>query len=417
MPRYKNGDIIQGYKITHHIREGAYADAYKAEKNGTPYFFKEYTDPVNNPLPEFKKQFEDFKRQQHDICDRLKSAKLLCVEELLETFDHKFRYHQIKPLYECTNLAEYLKSNYDLEDRLFICRNWLGVLREVNRLGVVHQDLNPSQILMIKDPKAGRLGYRLLFADFDWAIIDGRELKPVHTPGYATPEHFCGKPRTPASDLYQTGVVLYQLMTERLPFYREGEVYNKVIDIYKERMQKEEITPPHEIQPVVPKNFSDNIMRMLRWDPASRPSVDELIESWDKKSALLATPKATSAPSLKAMPGWMRLKHSTGLSMTISDNELPVTRVVFHRSFRSVLSPSKNRIAAYFPSDDVTPLFTIRKGTDGWQIEGGSHRNHVRVDGKKIDSKSVLIPDGGTVEIFAEKEGIVVGEFSVEYGE
>ena len=413
MPRYKDGDTVKSYKITHHIREGAYADAYKAEKDGKAYFFKEYTDPVDSPVPEFKKEFDNFTKQQQEIYERLKSAKLLCVEELIETFDHKFRYHQIKPFYECTNLAEYLKTNYDLEDRLFICRNWLGVLREVSRLGVVHQDLNPSQILMIKDPKAGRLGYRLLFADFDWAIIDGRELKPVHTPGYATPEHFSGQPRTAASDLYQTGVVLYQLMTERLPFYREGEVYNKIIDIYKERMQKEEITPPHEIQSVVPKKNSDLIMRMLSWDPASRPSVDELIDSWDKKEA--SSPSIAPSVSDK-IPAWIRLKHAGGLSMTISDNELPVTRVLFHRSFRNVVSPSGHGIAAYFPSDDVSPLFTIRKGASGWVIAGGGHRNYARIDGKRINNDPLLLSDRAKIEIFAEREGIVVGEFSVEYG-
>ena len=417
MPRYRNGEMIKGYEIVEHIRDGSFASAYRARQDGKDYFLKEYTDPADNDVvTEAKEEFDRFVARQEEIYQRLKGTRLKCVEDLITTFTLRYHYHQVKPFYDCINLADYLATNYDLDDRLFICRNWLGVLREVNIAGIVHQDLNPSQILMVKDAKAGRLGYLVMFADFDWALLDGNALKQVATPGYVTPEHFTGEPKTAAADLYQTGIVFYQLLTEELPFYRAGEFYDA--DTARKRMEAEKITPPHEIQDCVPEAISNLILEMLRWQPAARPTIDDVIKTWDHRPAA-TTPPPPTAPVKATASGshasWIRISHRDGLTMTI-DKDTQVTRKLFHRSFRSVLSPSGKIIAGYFPSDDITPLFTIRCSGGQWQIQGSTHRNHVMVNGTPLDTNFTALPDGAALSIYSANEGTVVGEFTIVYG-
>ncbi len=288
MPSYFAGQNVNGYEIVDCITSGSFATSYRARKGGKNYFLKEYSDPTEGS-PEFK----SFVAQQDDINKRLCSLKLRCLERLLETFVTGYRYHQIKELLNCVDLSVYLPTDLDLDNRLFICRMWLGILKELSSAGIVHQDLKPAQILMVKDAGV-RLGHRMMFADFDWAVLDGGIVKQVSTPGYATPEHMTGVTPTIASDLYQSGVVLYEILTGQLPFYRAGEFYD--LAVAQDRMERGDFEPPAVVQPVVPEWASSIISAMLTWDVASRPSVESAIKAWDTKSPLSAKAATATAP-------------------------------------------------------------------------------------------------------------------------
>jgi eukaryotic-like serine/threonine-protein kinase len=94
-------------------------------------------------------------------------------------------------------------------------------VHHAHRRLVVHRDLKPSNILVTPE------GPRLL--DFGIAkLLDpsvlgprpaetGSGLRPM-TPGYASPEQVAGEPITTGTDVYSLGVVVYQLLTGRLPF-------------------------------------------------------------------------------------------------------------------------------------------------------------------------------------------------------
>jgi len=94
---------------------------------------------------------------------------------------------------------------------------WLGILKELSSAGIVHQDLKPAQILMVKDAGV-RLGHRMMFADFDWAVLDGGIVKQVSTPGYATPEHMTGVTPTMPSQLLIRAKPLKSVGRQRMRF-------------------------------------------------------------------------------------------------------------------------------------------------------------------------------------------------------
>lgn len=417
MPSYFSGQIVNGYEIIDCITSGSFATSYRARKGGKNFFFKEYTDPTEGS-PEFR----SFMEQQDAVNRRLCSLKLRCLERLLDTFVNVYRYHQIKELLNCVDLSVYLPTDLDLDNRLFICRMWLGIIKELSSAGIVHQDLKPAQILMVKDAGV-RLGHRMMFADFDWAVLDGGMVKQVSTPGYATPEHMTGATPTIASDLYQSGVVLYEILTGQLPFYRAGEFYD--LAVARKRMERADFEPPEVVQPVVPSWASSIISAMLTWDAGSRPSVEEAIRAWDAKSPIITTSpkttvaataaKVTPAPTAITFPSWIRLRHDCGASLSFSADETAVNRQIFHGPFRNVITSSGHPVAAYFPSDDVTPLFTIRRDADGWMITGGNHRNHGILNGSPLTAAAwELLKNGDRLGIFGRNDAGTVAEFTFE---
>jgi eukaryotic-like serine/threonine-protein kinase len=87
---------------------------------------------------------------------------------------------------------------------------------------ILHRDLKPSNILVTSDggPKLLDFGIaKILDArEVDHTVVVTRADVRVMTPYYASPEQVRGEPLTPQSDLYGLGVLLYQLLTGRMPY-------------------------------------------------------------------------------------------------------------------------------------------------------------------------------------------------------
>ncbi len=108
----------------------------------------------------------------------------------------------------------------------------LGALGEAHALGVVHRDLKPENIILKKQRTGGDL---VKVVDFGLAtIVSGAGATSVTTPGlvcgtpdYMAPEQGRGEQVDGRGDLYSVGVVLYELLTDQLPY--EDETPTKVV--------------------------------------------------------------------------------------------------------------------------------------------------------------------------------------------
>ncbi|HRE15078.1 MAG TPA: serine/threonine-protein kinase, partial [Usitatibacteraceae bacterium] len=153
-------------------------------------------------------------RHEAEAVGRLTHPRIAAIYDFIETPDLACI---VMELVNGKSLAHHLKevTQYGLKDTWEIIRQVLDGLAYSHGQGVVHRDLKPANILINDDG-------RIKITDFGVARIDSSTLTQVGdivgTPHYMAPEQFTGAAATPATDLYQVGVILYELLTGTRPF-------------------------------------------------------------------------------------------------------------------------------------------------------------------------------------------------------
>jgi serine/threonine protein kinase len=142
-----------------------------------------------------------------------------------------------------------------------------GALAAAHAAGVVHRDVKPQNVLMVDS----RLELLAKLTDFGIARQMGSDLttltatgQVIGTPDYLSPEQVIGEQGGALSDLYALGVVLYELITGRLPFEAETP-----LAAASKRML---VDPPPltHFRPDVPPPVQEVVLAALRRDPAER---------------------------------------------------------------------------------------------------------------------------------------------------
>jgi len=145
---------------------------------------------------------------------------------------------------------------------LTIAREISQGLYHAHQKGVVHRDIKPANILIGLDGGIKIADFGLAQAqDLISVTVTG---SIVGTPAYMSPEQAGGKKIDHRSDLFSLGVVIYEMITGRKPF--SGQNYSSIIH--------EIITvvppKPFEANPLIPREISAIIEKMLNKDPEQR---------------------------------------------------------------------------------------------------------------------------------------------------
>ncbi len=126
------------------------------------------------------------------------------------------------------NLAQVVRAEGPMafERSLPVMIQACGALEEAHRQGIVHRDLKPENIFLCTQ---GGISDYAKVLDFGLAKVTEREMRPgsliltqegmvFGTPEFMSPEQAQGKTLDPRSDIYSLGVILYELLTGKLPF-------------------------------------------------------------------------------------------------------------------------------------------------------------------------------------------------------
>jgi serine/threonine protein kinase len=146
-------------------------------------------------------------------------------------------------------------------------------LEYASRQGVIHRDIKPANILL-----AGETDIKI--SDFGAALTVAAEttqLSGVGSPAYMSPEQVKEQPLTYQTDIFSLGVVMFQLLTGRLPFQGANN-YSMIYQIIN-------VEPPRpmQVRPDIPPRVDAIVMRALQKDTAAR------YRTWEEFAHDLAT--------------------------------------------------------------------------------------------------------------------------------
>ncbi len=155
------------------------------------------------------------------------------------------------------------KNRYSIEDTVGLMAQACAGVGYAHRAGLVHCDIKPHNMLVSSD-------FRLKVTDFGIA----RALATIHpderseivwgSPHYFSPEQARGEAPSPASDVYSLGIILYEMLTGKLPF--EADDSTELA-----RMHRVEIPiPPRRLNPAIPEALEEITLKVLSKEPASR---------------------------------------------------------------------------------------------------------------------------------------------------
>jgi eukaryotic-like serine/threonine-protein kinase len=179
--------------------------------------------------------------------------------------------------------------------------------------GVIHRDLKPANIMLVPDERAPG-GERVVITDFGLArrTVDGEEASTgqargevggratatgvlLGSPAYMAPEQVRGGRIGPAADIYALGVVLFEVVTGRLPFGGDSP-----LEVAGARLERD-APRALSIVPDLDPRWDEVLARCLARDPARRfARVEEIPRALDSVSSEPSTSAGDAPPSQPA---------------------------------------------------------------------------------------------------------------------
>ena len=259
------GSIIDHYQIQQRLARGGMSDIYLACDIRTK-------QTVALKLVH-KSNHGHYARLQREI----KALRILAHENILPVLaygkDGAWCYMAI-PYIEAGTLAKRLAQGPLTEEEASnILKQLANALQFVHRHGMIHCDIKPANILLDKGQHVYLIDFGLVQLQKESARLTHKSMIPG-TPDYMAPE-LTDEPATTSSDVYALGILLYQMLTGRVPF--KGE--HPIATIWKHRTEQPE--PPSLHNPAIAPAVERVILHAIEKKPQQRfQSVSEFAQAY-----------------------------------------------------------------------------------------------------------------------------------------
>lgn len=170
----------------------------------------------------------------------------------------------VMELVDGITLKKYIqkKGVLSLSEIISITEQILLALDHAHQKGIVHRDIKPQNIMMLKNGA-------IKVADFGIAKLPNAETltmtdKAIGTVFYISPEQASGKPIDRRSDIYALGVTMYEMATGKLPFTADSPVTVAIMQV------KNRPKPPRELNASIPLGLEQIILGAMEKSPDNR---------------------------------------------------------------------------------------------------------------------------------------------------
>lgn len=271
------GTIIDHkWELRELLGEGSFGKVYEARhiKLGHPAAIKVLTG--QNAGPRAKQRF----LAEAQLMAGMSSQHLVRASDYGELPDGSPYF--VMGLVEGKSLRYWLKERMPMSRALEIGEQLLTGLVEVHRLGVVHGDIKPENVVI--DENHGKV--RVL--DFGLARTSADEHEGLAgTPQYMAPEMLLDRaPASVRTDVYAAGVVIYEMLTGRLPRGHMGMDIAKMREEWKIRRRVDPVLmhckPVPEAQREALERLDELVMEAIAPKPAARPRAASILEKLER---------------------------------------------------------------------------------------------------------------------------------------
>lgn len=285
------------YRILRKLGSGGMANVYLAEDEelGRRVAIKILNDRYAND----ELFIERFRREA-------KSAAGLSHPNIVSIYDRgeaEGTYYIAMEVIEGRSLKELIMTRGALpvDTAIGHAKQLLEALRFAHRHGIIHRDIKPHNVLLSADQQV-KNEPRLKVTDFGIARHGASQMTEagsiMGTAQYLSPEQARGAPVTAASDLYSAGVVLYEMLTGKVPFSGDS-----AIEIAMKHVT-ELPSPPSQLRSEIPHELDQIVLRALAKDPEDRyQTAEEMIEDLERVEAGLPISRATSTAATALLAG------------------------------------------------------------------------------------------------------------------
>jgi beta-lactam-binding protein with PASTA domain/serine/threonine protein kinase len=232
------------YQIVARIASGGMGEVYRAHD---PVLDREVAIKVLHSSLADDASFIDRFRREARSAGVLSHPNIVAVHDWGETAG---TYFMVMEFVRGPNLRALLMRDGTLlpQQATEVVDGVLAALEHAHEQGIVHRDIKPENIMVTRKGvvKVADFGLARAYADARVSAAPGTVTGTVQ---YLAPEQIEGERADPRTDLYATGIVLYELLTGQVPFTGE----TSVAIAYKHL--KERVPPPSRSNPMVPRTL------------------------------------------------------------------------------------------------------------------------------------------------------------------
>ncbi|MHB1004874.1 MAG: protein kinase domain-containing protein [Chloroflexota bacterium] len=245
----------------------------------------------------------------------------------------------------------------------------LSALAAAHERGIIHRDVKPHNVLLTTDGRVKVVDFGIAQLSAAAGLTQAGEV--FGTASYLAPERAKGESATAASDVYAVGVLLYELVTGRLPFTGDTPIEVALKQV------NEEPAPPRAFNPAVPPGLEQVILRALAKEPTARfanaMEMRQALTAYERSAAENTAPigvayrRPTPAPvspgagaaaaplPVKARrgfnwPGLVMVLVAVGLLVVL----VPVGALFYSSILRPLLSGGPPPVVAVSPTPTIT---------------------------------------------------------------
>ena len=268
-----NKNVLAGrYELLEKIGDGGMAIVYKAKDR----LLKRYI-AVKILKPEFVKDvkfIDNFKRESHAAAS-LSHPNIVSIYDVGQEGAINYIVMELvngEPLSDL--ISE--RAPFDYKLAMNITKQIAHGLSAAHRNGIVHRDVKPHNILLTEDGIAKITDFGIAKAVSNTTIVDNSKENIMGSVHYFSPEQAKGKNVDAKSDIYSLGIVLFEMLTGKVPFDGDNPVTVALMQI------NEKMISPSVLNNKIPPALESIVLKATDKNPSNRfSSAEDMIKALD----------------------------------------------------------------------------------------------------------------------------------------